>query len=324
MKTILITMAIFCLILLSPSASALGIERAEFFEVEQGSTQSITISLYTSPSESENEFTYEILSDNQDIHDWVTVSPEKFVMPPGKQSRSITVTLTVPLDATLGDRNGELKYAGSRVSGGGTIGYTVATKSVLHFKVVKEGAKKDIDFITLEVKPQILPHEIAKFKTTLKNTGNIPAEFYVSLIIEEDMEEVFKVDSAPMSVDVDLFEDITLYWEPEKEGTYTGCFKIIFDDSVDGVEETTLKSDMFMVIVSNEAVIENEGFSMESMPDPMTILGVLCILAAIVILVLTFKTDKDKQEENTVDSGVLSSEITKDKEENVKEAKDDK
>ena len=283
---------VLLLTLIIPSASALGIERVEFFEVEQGSTQSIVIDVYTSPTELENEFTYEILSNDQDIHDWLTVSPTQFIMAPGEQRQPITATLTIPINAELGDHNGELKYAGSRVSGGGTIGYTVATKSMIHFKVVKEGAKKKIDFITMEANSYILPDEIAKFTATIKNTGNIPTNFHTSLIIEEDYEEVFKVDSAPMNMGVGLFEDITLYWEPENKGNYTAHFKIFFDDSVDGIDATTLKSDVFLVIVSDQIPIAVKESPLESFKNPLTLLGIVCIIGASVFAVFTLKSEK--------------------------------
>ena len=298
MKKLLLVLFLILLILLIPSVSALGIERIEFFEVEQGSAQTIEIDVYTSPSELENEFTYEILSNDQNIHDWITVSPKKFVMAPGEQRQPITVTLIVPITAEIGDYNAELKYAGSRVSGGGTIGYTVATKAVLHFKVVKEGAKKKIDFITMEAKSHIKPNEIAKFSSTLKNTGNIPTDFYVSLIIEEDYEEVFTVDSAPINVGVGLFEDVTLYWEPEQEGNYTGHFKIIFDDSVDGVASTTLKSNSFLVVVSNQIpASQYADFSLDFISNPLMILAIAFIFAVVVFIVFTvkpLKKEKDK------------------------------
>lgn len=283
--------------LLIPSVSALGIERVEFFEVEQGSTQTIEIDVYTSPTELENEFTYEILSNDQNIHDWITVSPTQFIMASGEQRQPISVTLTVPITAELGDYNAELKYAGSRVSGGGTIGYTVATKSILHFKVVKEGAKKKIDFITMEAKPYILPHEIAKFSSTIKNTGNIPVNYHASLIIEEDYEDVFKVDSPQMTLGVGLFEDVILYWEPEQEGNYTGHFKIFFDDSVDDVVSTTLKSDSFMLVVSNQVpASQDTGISSDFLSDPLMILGFLFIIATIVFVAFTIKPVKDKKD----------------------------
>lgn len=298
-------MLVLFLILLIPSVSALGIERVEFFEVEQGSTQTIVIDVYTSPTELENDFTYEIISNDKNIRDWITVSPEKFTMAPGEQRQPIKVTLTVPITAELGDYNAELKYAGSRVSGGGTIGYTVATKSVLHFKVVKEGAKKKIDFITMDAKPYTLPHEIAKFSSTIKNTGNIPVNYHVSLIIEQDYEEIFKIDSPQMDLGVGLFEDVVLYWEPEQEGNYTGHFKIIFDDSVDNVKGTMLKSDSFLVVVSNQipaSQTDNEGFSpdfISDLPvDPTMMLGILFLLAAAVFIIFTFKPTKKVETTN--------------------------
>ena len=319
-------MLVLFLILLIPSVSALGIERVEFFEVEQGSTQTIEIDVYTSPTELENEFTYEILSNDQNIHDWITVSPEKFIMPPGEQRQSITATLTIPITAELGDYNGELKYAGSRISGGGTIGYTVATKSILHFKVVKEGAKKKIDFITMEANSHIKPNEIAKFSSTLKNTGNIPTNFYVSLIIEEDYEEVFTVNSAPMNMGVGLFEDITLYWEPEQEGNYTGHFKIMFDDSVDDIKGTILKSDSFLVIVSNQipaSQTNNEMFSLDFMSDlpvdPTMALGILFILVAAVFIILTIKPTKKVEITNINNLNNIDENKGTDKKENTKD-----
>ena len=298
---------VLCLILLIPSASALGMERVEFFEVEQGSTQSIIIDVYTAPSESENEFTYEIISNDQEVHDWITVSPETFTMPAGAQRQPITITLNVPVNAKLGDREGELKFAGSRVSGGGTIGYTVATKSVLHFKVVKEGAKKNIEFTSLDANSQIRPDEISKFETVIKNTGNVPTDFSVVLVIEENYDEIFKTSTAPMNLKVGLFEDVTLYWEPEVEGNYTGYFKIIFDDSVDEVEGTTLKSDTFMVIVTNEAKsLETDEKSLIApiIENPLIAIGILCGMIGLVIVWLTLRSDKNnnKEEEDSATS----------------------
>lgn len=296
-------LTILCLLFLLPTVSALGMEKVEFFEVEQGSTQTIVIDVYTAPTESENEFKYEILADNQEIHDWISISPEQFIMAPGEQRQAISVTLIVPFNAELGDRNGELKFAGSRVSGTGTIGYTVATKSVIHFKVVKEGAKKKIDFISMNANPYILPNEIAKFETLIKNTGNVPTNFYVSLIIEDKntYEEIFSVDTAPMTLNVGLSEDVVLYWQPEQEGNYTGCFKIIFDDSVDEITSTTIKSDSFLVIVTNQAPTDtSNGFSFPKI-DPLIIIGIICVFIALFLVRATLKIKPDADIENKIE-----------------------
>lgn len=296
-------LTILCLLFLLPTVSALGMEKVEFFEVEQGSIQTIVIDVYTAPTESENEFKYEILADNQEIHDWITISPEEFTMSPGEQRQAVSVTLTVPFNAELGDRNGELKFAGSRVSGTGTIGYTVATKSVIHFKVVKEGAKKKIDFISMNANPYILPNEIAKFETLIKNTGNIPTDFYVSLIIEDKdtYEEVFSVDTAPMALNVGLSEDVVLYWQPEQEGNYTGHFKIIFDDSVDEITTTTIKSDSFLVIVTNQVPTDaSSGFSFPKI-DPLIIIGIICVFVAAILVRETLKIKPDANIEDKIE-----------------------
>ena len=135
--------------------------------------------------------------------------------------------------------------------GGGQIGYTVATKSTFHFRVVKEGAKKEVTFLVLDIKPQIETNKIQKFIATIKNTGNIPTSFHTILhIFDKDRAEVYNMTSASINLGVDGIEVVQLFWEPVDEGEYTGYFTIAYEDEVTtGVTGAVVKSDTFKFTV---------------------------------------------------------------------------
>jgi hypothetical protein len=238
---------LFMIAFISP-VMGIGIEKAEFFDVEQGSTETINIHFFTA-NEQENNFSLELLVPDK-VKKWITVTPENFTLGANKQ-QLITITLKVPIDAELGDVNGEIKFAGSRVMGGGQIGYMVATKSIFHFRVVKEGAKKEVTFLVLDVKPQIETNKIQKFIVTIKNTGNIPATFHTILhIFDKDKKEVYNMTSASINLGIDGIEVVQLFWEPAFEGEYTGYFSIVYEDEVTtGVTGVVAKSDTFKFTV---------------------------------------------------------------------------
>ncbi len=246
----LILSMLLLIALISP-AMGIGIQKAEFFDVEQGSTETILINFYTG-NEPENNFTLQ-LSIPDDIKNWITVTPATFTLG-GSASQQINVTVTVPKDAELGDRTGEIKYVGSRVMGGGQIGYTVATKTVLHFRVVKEGAKKEVQFLVIDAKPQIGLNQIAKMSATIKNSGNIPTTFHTSLHINNaQFAEVYTMESGAISLPVERIEVVTLFWEPNEEGDYTGYFKVAYDDDVkSGIKGTEVTSTKFKLTVGTE------------------------------------------------------------------------
>lgn len=238
---------LFMIALISP-VMGIGIEKAEFFDVEQGSTETINIHFFTA-NEQENNFLLELLVPDK-VKNWITVTPENFTLGANKQ-QLITITLNVPKDAELGDINGDIKFTGSRVMGEGQIGYTVATKSTFHFRVVKEGAKKEVTFLVLDIKPQIETNKIQKFIATIKNTGNIPTSFHTILhIFDKDRAEVYNMTSASINLGVDGIEVVQLFWEPVDEGEYTGYFTIAYEDEVTtGVTGAVVKSDTFKFTV---------------------------------------------------------------------------
>lgn len=260
---------LFMIALISP-VMGIGIEKAEFFNVEQGSAETINIHFFTA-NEQENNFSLELLVPDK-VKNWITVTPENFTLGANKQ-QLITITLKVPKDAELGDINGEIKFAGSRVMGEGQIGYTVATKSTFHFRVVKEGAKKEVTFLVLDTKPQIEANKIQKFIATIKNTGNIPTSFHTILhIFDKDRAEVYNMTSASINLGVDGIEVVPLFWEPADEGEYTGYFTIAYDDEVKtGVTGAIVKSDTFKFAVGTSTNLVLVGVS-------IGILAIACIL----------------------------------------------
>lgn len=280
---------IFMIALISP-AMGIGLEKAEFFDVEQGSTEIINIRFFTA-NEQENEFSLELLVPDK-VKNWITVTPEKFTLGANGQ-QPITITLKVPKDAELGDINGEIKFAGSRVMGGGQIGYTVATKSTLHFRVVKEGAKKEVTFLVLDAKSQIEANKIQKFIATIKNTGNIPTIFHTTLhIFHKDRTEVYNMTSASIDLDVDGIEVVPLFWEPADEGEYTGYFTIAYEDELTtGVTGVVVKSDTFKFTVGTSAN-SIQSLPSNSLPQPVLIGVSIGILGIAGILFVLFRRSK--------------------------------
>ncbi len=133
-QTLLVLLVIAAIV---TPAMGLGIQKADLGDIQQGSTKTISIYLYTASKESTNYFTQKLTLPDE-IKEWVTVTPATNIVLGYGKMQKITVTVKVPKDATLGVKTGEIKYSGSKVMGnGGQIGYTVATKSKLLFKVVK-------------------------------------------------------------------------------------------------------------------------------------------------------------------------------------------
>ncbi|MCG2715198.1 MAG: hypothetical protein L6422_02755 [Candidatus Marinimicrobia bacterium] len=282
---------LFMIALISP-VMGIGIEKAEFFDVEQGSTETINIHFFTA-NEQENNFSLELLIPDK-VKNWITVAPEKFTLGANGQ-QLITITLKVPEDAELGDINGEIKFAGSRVMGGGQIGYTVATTSTFHFRVVKEGAKKEVTFLVLDVKPQIEANKIQKFIATIKNTGNIPATFHTILhIFDTDRKEVYNMTSASINLGVDGIEVVQLFWEPADEGEYTGYFTIAFEDDVKtGVIGAVVKSDTFKFAVGT-TTNSVPSLPSNSLSQPVMIWVIIGFLAIACILLVLFRQRRSK------------------------------
>lgn len=225
MQRILLIVLIVTLALLPGTATALGIQKAEFFDVEQDNTYNITIFVYTSYLDFENDYSMEM---EGEIVGWLDITPTNFTLEEGEQQQSITLSLTVPNDAKLGDYNGTIKAVGHRpvpsgnesTSGGTGVGYTVATKSQIHAKVVKPGAKEIVVIEDIVAPGKVSPGEIAGFSAVLRNTGNVPTTAVLTLTIQQDLSKIAEVPSAPLDLAVGETEEVELFWKPAAEGNY--------------------------------------------------------------------------------------------------------
>jgi len=286
----IIILMLLMIALISP-AMGVGIGNAEFFDIEQGTSETISISFYTGSTEPDNNFTLQLLVPD-DFKEWISVDPEQFILG-GGATRKIDITVTVPEDAQLGDRKGELKYAGSNVMGEGQVGYTVATKTILHFKVVKEGAKKEVTFLALDGKSQIEANKIQKFIATIQNTGNIPTSFHTTLhILDKGRTEVYSMTSGSINLGVDEIETVSLFWEPADEGEYTGYFTIAYEDEVTtGIAGTVVKSDTFDITVGT-STNPIPSLPSNSSSQPILIGVIIGILVIAGILFVLFRRSK--------------------------------
>ena len=225
MQLKLLIIFIIALALIPSTATALGIQKAEFFDVEQDSTYNITIHVYTSYLDFKNDYTIEM---DGEIVRWLDVVPTNFTLEEGEQNQPITLTLKVPKDAKLGDYNGTITAVGHRpvpsgnksTSSGTGVGYTVATMSKIHAKVVKPGAKEIVAIEDIVAPGRISPGEIAGFSAVIRNTGNVPTTAVLTLTIQQDLSKIAEVPSAPLDLAVGETKEVELFWKPAAEGNY--------------------------------------------------------------------------------------------------------
>jgi hypothetical protein len=259
----------FVLCLCIGGANALGIQKGEFFDVEQGGTYNINISVYTATRDFENDFTIEKWGP---LAEWITVSPTEFTL--DKDSRQpLSLTLTVPEDAKLGDYSGTIKAVGHRpVPGGGetgegaAVGYTVATYSSLHARVVKPGAIEAVAILSVIAPKRVAPGSAAKFDVALKNTGNIPTTASPALTISKGAETVATIPGVAMELSVDEEKTAKLYWDAQEEGTYTAVVAVTCG-------ETTMTSDPISIKVGGGA---------------SAFVAVAAILAVVIVILAAF------------------------------------
>lgn len=225
MQLKLLIIFIITLALIPSTVTALGIQKAEFFDVEQDNTYNITIYVYTSYLDFENDYTIET---GGEIVGWLDVAPTSFTLEEGEQQQPITLTLTVPKDVKLGDYNGTITAVGHRAvpsgnestSSGTGVGYTVATRSQIHAKVIKPGAKEIVVIEDIVAPGKVSPGEIAGFSAVLRNTGNVPTTAVLTLTIQQDSNKIAEVPSVPLDLAVGETEEVELFWKPAAEGNY--------------------------------------------------------------------------------------------------------
>lgn len=225
MQLKLLMIFITALALIPGNAAALGIQKAEFFDVEQGGTYNITINVYTSYLDFENDYTIKI---DGEITGWLDAAPINFTLEKGEQRQPITLSLKVPRDSKLGDYNGTITAVGHRpvpsgnesVSSGTGVGYTVATRSIIHARVVKPGAREIVAIEDITAPGKVSPGEIAGFSAAMRNTGNVPTTAILTLKIQQGSNKIAEVPSAPHELALGEKKEVELFWKPLAEGNY--------------------------------------------------------------------------------------------------------
>jgi hypothetical protein len=259
----------FVLCLCIGGANALGIQKGNFFDVEQGDTHNITIYVYTATGDFENDFTIE---KSGPLAEWITVSPTEFTLDKGSM-QPLNLILTVPEDAKLGDYNGTIKAVGHRpvpvgnqTGEGAAVGYTVATYSSLHARVVKPGAEETVTILSVIAPKRVAPDSVAKFDVAIKNTGNIPTTASPTLTVSKGAETVATIPGVPIELGVDEEETAKLYWDAHEKGTYTAVVAVTCG-------ETTTESEPITVEVGKG------GFLIPSVPAFAVIAAILAAFA---------------------------------------------
>jgi len=238
------------------NVNALGMPDVDFGQVEQGKTYIQTATVVTSPGGFDNYF---IMEKAGTLADWITISTLEFDLKAG-DTKDITVTLTVPEDAKLGEYTGTLTAVGQKTApmagepaGGTGVGYTIATKSKLRAIVIKPGAIEAVSILSVIAPKRVEPGSAAKFDVAIKNTGNIPATASPTLTVSKGAETVATVPGVAMELKVEDEKTAKLYWDAQEEGTYTAVVAVTCG-------ETTTTSDPVSIEVGKG------GFSIPSVP----------------------------------------------------------
>jgi hypothetical protein len=209
----------------------LGLSNVNFGEVEQGETYIHTIVLVNSPQDFDNHYVIEV---DGDMKDWITVSPIEFDLPKAS-NQPLTVTLTVPPDAPLGEVRATITAIGKKTAPaagetteGAGVGYAVATKSNVLANVVKPGATAAIEITRVEIPKNIRLGDDVKFTITAKNIGNVPATAHFSVAISNSEQVITTIPSVPTEFELNAEKIIRLYWDTagQSEGVYTALVSV--------------------------------------------------------------------------------------------------
>ena len=214
------------------SASALGISNLDFGVVEQGETYTETIVLVHSPQDFDNLFVIKV---DGTIKEWITVAPVEFDLAKGS-NQPITIKLTVPADAALGEVTATITAVGKKTAPsagetpeGAIVGYAVATKSKLKANVVKPGATAAIEITNVEIPENNQPGDDVKFTIAAKNVGNVPATASFSVAISKGEQVITSIPSVPTEFGLNAEKKIKLYWDTQgqSKGIYTAVVSAI-------------------------------------------------------------------------------------------------
>jgi len=255
------------------TASALGMLNLDFRDVEQGRTYTEAVNIITSARDFDNHF---VVEKSGELANWIDVSPQDFDLKAG-DTQTLTVTLTIPEDAKLGEYTGAITAAGQSAApahgdteGGAAVGYKVATKSKLRATVIKPGAVEAITILNADAPKRVKPGSVAKIEILIKNTGNVPATASPTLTVSKGEETVATIPGVPLELSVDEEKTVKLYWEAQEQGLgfYTAVVAVTCG-------ETTTTSDPVSIEVGKS------GFSLPAVP---VFAVVAAILAAVLLL----------------------------------------
>jgi uncharacterized membrane protein len=264
-----IAIALFVIAIFTGTASGLGMLDLSFGDVEQGRAYTGSVDIITSEMDFDNNF---VIEKSGELADWIDVSPTEFDLNAG-DTQTLTVTLTVPEDAKLGEYTGAIKAVGQRTvptaeepAGGAGVGYKVAVKSRLRATVVKPGAVEAVTILSVIVPKRVEPGSAAKFDVAIKNTGNIPTTASPALTISKGTETVATIPGVAIELSVDEEKTAKLYWDAQEEGTYTAVVAVTCG-------ETTTISDPIRIKVGGGA---------------SAFVAVAAILAVVIVILAAF------------------------------------
>ena len=251
------------------TVSGLGMLDLDFGDVEQGRTYTETVNVITSELDFDNHF---VVEKSGELAAWIDVSPTEFDLKAG-DTQTLTVMLTVPEDAKLGEYTGAITAAGQKAApapgaspGGAAVGYKVATKSNLRATVIKPGAIEAVAILSVIAPKRVEPGSAAKFDVAIKNTGNIYTTASPTLTISKGAETVATIPGVAMELKVDEEKTAKLYWDAQEEGTYTAVVAVTCG-------ETTTESEPITIEVSKG------GFLIPSVPAFAAIAAILAAFA---------------------------------------------
>lgn len=240
-KTIVFIQAVLAFVLISQSASALGISSASFPGAEQGRSYTQTVTLMNSQNDFDNHF---VIGIDGEIKTWIKVSPVEFDLKKG-EIKLINITLIVPEDSKLGEVTGTITAVGRKTvpsSSGGegaTVGYAVATKGNIYANVLKQGALASVEITGVEVSSHVVSGSVARFTVNSRNNGNVATSANFKLEVKKDEKVIASVPDTKADFTLGEEKNVKLFWDTQgvEDGKYNAYIKVTTIAS--GMEKTS-------------------------------------------------------------------------------------
>jgi hypothetical protein len=278
------------MISLAGGAQALALPNVNFGDVDQGAVYNQTLILVNSPQDIDNHFVIEL---GGIMKDWIAVSPSEFDLAKGS-SQPLTVTLSVPVDAPLGDKTATITAVGKKIvpsaggpSGGAAVGYAVATKSNVAANVVKPGATAAIEITGVETPKDNKPGDIVKFTISARNSGNVPSTGQFSVAVTKGAAPITTIPGVPVEFGMNAEQTVKLYWDTggQPKGTYAAVVSVVPSSSGKDVKIRTASYPAITVELggAGEEQVASPPLSLP-LPAIAGIVVVIGILVAFIIL----------------------------------------